>query len=136
MRWRIHEGGAFMKMLLRRDQKKRGLGGVTFILDVRAELSEEEQANIKRYNLGSTMLYEKMIMTDGGAGILGFLSRLWFKAKNLSVSVSDLTNGKRIECRSIVEMVNVEEELKEAAQTFKQILETAARFGGEEVVEY
>jgi len=35
----------------------------------------------------------------------------------------------------IVEMLAVEEQIREAAQTFKNVLEAAASFGGEEVVE-
>ena len=50
-------------------------------------------------------------------------------------SVDDLSGGKRIECKDIVEMIAVEEQIKEAATTFKAVLDTAAHFGGEEVVQ-
>lgn len=67
-------------------------------------------------------------------GLLGLASRVAFKAMNISVSVNDLTNGKRVECKDIVEMLAVEEQIKEAAATFKQILNAAVHFGGEEVI--
>jgi hypothetical protein len=51
------------------------------------------------------------------------------------VSVRDLVGGKRIECKDIVEMLAVEEQLREAAKTFKQVLDAAANFGGEEALE-
>jgi hypothetical protein len=54
---------------------------------------------------------------------------------NITVSVSDLSNGKKIDCKDIVEMLAVEEQIKEAAQTFKNVLEAATHFGGEEVIE-
>lgn len=126
-----------MKLLLRRDQKAGmlGMGKISFILDVRAELTEEEKSNIKKYKLGETMLYERAKLIDRGSGLLGLASRVAFRMLNLSISVNDLQNGKQIDCKDIVEMIAVEEQIKEAAQTFKNVLEAAAHFGGEEVIE-
>ncbi len=126
-----------MKLLLRRDQKSGmlGMGGVAFTLDVRAELTEAEQANIRKYKLGDTMLYERGKLLDPGKGLLGLASRLAFKMINLTISVDDLSKGKRVDCKDIVEMLAVEDQIREAAQTFKNVLEAAALFGGEEVIE-
>jgi len=124
-----------VKLLLRRDQKSGLIGKVTFTLTVRAELSDEEKSNIKKYKLGETMLYERMTMTDKGSGLLGVASRLAFKMMNISVSVDDLSDGKKIDCKDIVEMLAVEDQIREAAQTFKNVLHAAATFGGEEVLE-
>lgn len=126
-----------MKLLLRRNQKSGmlGVGKITFILDVRAELTEDEKANIKKYKLGETMLYERDKIV-GGSGLLGLASRLALKMLNLSVSVNDLANGKQVECKDIVEMLAVEEQIKEACETFKAVLTAAAQFGGEEVIEF
>lgn len=124
-----------MKLLLRRDQKSGLIGKVTFTLAVRAELADEEKNNIRKYKLGDTMLYERMTMTEKGSGLLGVASRLAFKMMNLTVSVNDLSDGKKIDCKDIVEMLAVEDQIKEAAQTFKNVLEAAASFGGEEVIE-
>ena len=124
-----------MKLLLRRDQKSSLMGKITFMLDVRAELADEEKNNIKKYKLGDTMLYERGKIVDPGSGLLGLASRLAFKMMNLTVSVDDLSGGKKIDCKDIVEMLAVEEQIKEAAQTFKNVLEAAASFGGEEVIE-
>jgi hypothetical protein len=125
-----------MELLLRRDQKPgmMGMGTVTFVLEVRARLTAEEQKNIGRYKLGKSVLYTKGELVDRGSGLLGLASRLAFKAMNISVSVDDLSGGKRIECKDIVEMIAVEGQIREAAATFKQVLETAAHFGGEEVL--
>lgn len=124
-----------MKLLLRRDQKSGLIGKITFMLAVRAELSDEEKKNIQKYKLGETMLYERMTLTDKGSGLLGVASRLAFKMMNISVSVNDLSDGKKIDCKDIVEMLAVEDQIREAAQTFKNVLEAAASFGGEEVIE-
>lgn len=125
-----------MKLILRRDQKATGMLSktITFYLDVRADLTEDERSNIQKYKLGDTMLYERSTI-EGGSGLLGVASRLAHKATNISISVGDLERGKRIDCKDIVEMVAIEEQVREAAHTFKTVLETAAQFGGEEVIE-
>lgn len=127
-----------VKILLRRDQKAgmMGIGKISFVLDVRAELSDEEQGNIKKYKLGDTMLYERNKLVDPGSGLLGAASRFALKALNISVSVNDLAKGKQIECKDIVEMLAVEDQIKEACRTFKAVLTAASQFGGEEVLEY
>lgn len=123
-----------MNLTLRRDQRASLLGKVIFQLDVRAEISREELASIQRYRLGDAVLYSKSEMVDRGSGLLGLASRLAFNAMNISVSVSELISGKRVECKDIVEMLAVEEQIKEAALTFKQVLNAAVHFGGEEVI--
>jgi hypothetical protein len=123
-----------MNLLLRRDQRSSVLGKVIFQLDVRAELTQDEFASIQRYRLGDTVLYTKNEMVDRGSGLLGLASRMAFHAMNISVSVGDLASGKRIECKTVMEMLAVEEQIKEAAVTFKQILNACIHFGGEEVI--
>jgi hypothetical protein len=126
-----------MKLLLRRDQKSGmlGMGKIAFTLDVRAEITEEEKANIKKYKLGDTILYEKNKVVDEGSGLLGVGWRLANKMLNLSITVDDLAKGKQVEVKDIVQMIAVEEQIKDACHTFKAVLEAASRFGGEEVIE-
>ncbi|MEW7975018.1 MAG: hypothetical protein AB2777_20795 [Candidatus Thiodiazotropha endolucinida] len=124
-----------MKLLLRRNQKSGIVGKIAFTLDVRAELSDAEKGHIAKYKLGNTTLYERDTLIDRGRGLLGLLSRLFIKAVNISVSVDDLTKGKRIECKDVVELIDIEEQIKEACTTFKAILAAAASFGGEEIIE-
>jgi len=126
-----------MKLLLRRDQHTSGLmrTTITFSLSVRAEISEQERQNIHKYKLGETVLYTRGELIDKGAGLLGLASRLAFKMMNISVSVDDLANGKRVDCKDIMEMLAVEQQIKEAAGNFKAVLDAAAHFGGDEVIE-
>src|ERR1700732_4831803 len=98
--------------LLLRDQRSGLLGKVVFQLDVRAEISREEMAAIDRYRLGDSVLYTKAELVDRGSGLLGLASRLAFKAMNISVSVNDLARGKRIECKDIIEMLAVQDQIK------------------------
>ena len=60
-----------MQLLLKRHQRTALMGGITFILDVRAELTAEERRNIRRYKLGNTLLYQRYEMTEPGSGWLG-----------------------------------------------------------------
>lgn len=124
-----------MKLLIRRDQRSGLTGKVTFSIDVRADLSDEERGNIKKYKLGETMLYESNPLVDRGSGLLGVASRLAHKALTISLSVNDLAGGKRIEFKDIMEMLAVEEYIKEAARNFVDVLNAAANFGGEQVIE-
>ena len=124
-----------MKLLLRRDQKKSLTGNMIFTLDARAELLPEEKDAVQKYKMASTMLYEKFKVIDKGSGIRGLISRFLFRFVNVTISVENLVKGKHLECKDIVEMRSVEEQIKEASQVFKNILETAAHFGGEEVIE-
>ncbi len=126
-----------MKLLLRRDQQLSGIvrSTITFSLTVRADLSDQERRNIQRYKLGESILYTRGEIADKGKGLLGLASRVAFKMMNISVSVNDLANGKQVQCKDIMEMLAVEEQIKEAAATFKRVLEAAAHFGGEEVIE-
>lgn len=103
-----------MKLLVRRDQKKGLMGGMTFLLYVKADLSEEEKANISKYELSQTALYV---------------------SEKISITAGDLWVGKKIECKSIVEMLEIEAETKEACKVFNAVLLAAKNFGGEEIVE-
>jgi hypothetical protein len=124
-----------MKLLLRRGQRSGMLGGkIVFTLEVRADLTPEERGNITKYKLGETVLYERNSLVDRGSGLMGLATRAAFRAMNISVSVNDLAGGKKVECKDIVEMIAVTDQIREAAQTFKAVLEAAAQFAGEEVV--
>jgi len=124
-----------MKLLLRRSERSGMLGKSIYVLDIRADLSSEEKGWIAKYKFGPSVLYSRKgappkanSWADAGQVLLHVMT-------DLSVSVNDLVNGKRIECKDIVEMLGAEEQIKEAAQTFGAVLRAASQFGGEEVIE-
>lgn len=137
-----------MKLLLQRSQKAGmlGMGSIIFGLDVRAQLTESETENIKKYKMGHLVLYEKAKVDVGGIGdavsagamsVTGGLGRMLAgKMLNLTIKVDDLVKGKHIECKDIMEMRAAEEQIKQACGLLKEVLETAAQFGGEEVLEF
>ena len=126
-----------MKLLIRREQQVGGVlrNTVKFAITVRADLSDQERNNIAKYKLGDALLYSRGELADKGSGLLGLASRAAFHMMNISLTVNDLAQGKRIECKDILEMLGVQEQIKEAATTFKSVLEAAAHFGGDEVLE-
>lgn len=124
-----------MKLLLRRDQRAGLMGKMIFTLDVRADLSADEKERIRKYKLQDTELYASHEIT-GGSGLLGAASRFAWKAVTISVTVRDLESGKRIEVKDVLELLAIEEHIRQAAQTFKQVLDAASHFGGEEVLEF
>ena len=124
-----------MKLLLTRDQRSALIGSrPVFTLVVRADLDPTDRSAIDKYKLADTEL-DASHEISGGSGLLGLASRFAYKAMSITVTVKDLVNGKKIECKDIVEMLAVEEQIKEAARTFAQVLAAASQFGGEEVVE-
>jgi hypothetical protein len=123
-----------MKVLLRRDQRDGLLGKVIFVLDVRAEVSEAELANIRKYKLGKEFLYARNSDAPTDPGWKGVGKMILFHALNLTLSVNDMISGKKIECKNILEMLATEQQIREAAINFGRVLEAASHFGGEEVL--
>lgn len=124
-----------MKLLLRRNQRDGMLGKVVFTLSVRADLTAEEREHIRKYKLGNVLLYEKKPLKEGGNEYQKLGRFIAYSVLNLTITVNNLDEGKSVECKDILEMLAVEDQIREAAQTFKAILTAAATFGGEEVVE-
>src|ERR1700679_2586786 len=93
-----------MKLLFKRDQRTSTFGKIVFTLDVRAEISAEEKARIEKYKLMNENLYVKNPLTEVEPGVKGLGKALIHHALNVTVSVKDLMQGKRIECKEIVEM--------------------------------
>ena len=125
-----------MKVLLRREQRPGMLGGSpVFSLIVRAQISDEEAENIRKYKLGATELYTSRFFRPEVDTMKGFAKDLLAQAKATTLTVNDLWQGKKIDCKDILEMLAIEEQIRNAASMFKAVLESAARFGGEEVLE-
>lgn len=130
-----------MQLILHRDQRAgmMGMGSQIFQLSVRAEISPEEKEAIRKYKLGKTILYTNRETEYHGHGGLGKLTALAgniaLKLLTLTITVDDLTNGKVIECKDIVEMLSAEEQVRNAAGVFGNVLRAAFNFGGDEIVE-
>jgi hypothetical protein len=132
-----------MQLVLHRDQRTgmMGMGSQIFQLSVRAEISLEEKEAIRKYKLGKTLLYQKIKgrvddITGSLVGTLGALAaNIALNLKDLTISVDDLTNGKMIECKDILEMLAVENQVRQAGEMFGTVLRAAVNFGGDEIIE-
>lgn len=130
-----------MELLLSRSQKHAlgGLGSVSFVLDVRARLSPEEQGFVTKYKFGSEILYAKEGLADkmANSGLIGQLfSHFTAKARGHVYTINDLVKGRAIVCKDILEMLEAEEQVRRAADTFCNILLACHGFGGEEVITF
>lgn len=124
-----------VKLLLCRAQRKSLLGKVIFNLVVRAELTDGEREDVRKYRLGDSLLYERKPLKQSDNEYFQIGNALMHRFMNLTITVNDLASGKTIECKDIVEMLAAEQQVKEAANTFKAVLHAAANFEGEEVIE-
>lgn len=125
-----------MKLLLRREQKSSMLGKISFILHVRAELTEEEKGYVDKYKMGDMLLYSRKDFTGSTEGLKGLAAVLAHRMTNLTIATDDLAKGKKIECKDIGEALAVESQIKEAATNMKGMLVACSTYGGEEVIEY
>ena len=117
-----------MELLLTREQAGGMLGGVKFQLTAKAKLSDDESAAVKKYKMGDTILYEKQSDKPDPNSFLS-LARHRFTVPR--IQVRDLVDGKTIETKDILEILDAEEQLTDAAKAFHKMLRAASKFGGE-----
>lgn len=154
-----------MQLKLKRSQRAGGImgGKVLFGLDARAELTPDEQALVRKYNLGKLVVYDSEArkkrtesayghFDEAGSGPLvatgGSAARsLWSNARGLAsaammalslrVTIDSLVAGQHIECKELDELLGAEGAIRNACGNLKAYLETALTFDGrEEVVEF
>lgn len=136
-----------MQILIKRAQRKGGMmGGKTiFILGIRAQYTEEERANINKYNLGGEVIYNSRAATehldrmgqqiDGSAkGLLKGLGSLALAKMNLNVTIASLQQGHTVECKDLGELLECEDAVVSACRNVKNFLEAATSFDGREIV--
>jgi hypothetical protein len=124
-----------MQLLLRRSTRAGAFHRVIYVLDVRARLSDDERDTIVRHGLAARSLYERSELSDRGRGLLGLLSRLVYRAGNLTISVADLMKGRRVETSDLSEILSLEDLVKVRARAFSMLVRAAGDFVGDEVLE-
>lgn len=135
-----------MQLVLRRSQKTTGLMSktVTFCLDARVDLSPEEAASVKKYGLGSQVLYnsattkghlEKVMETAGGSrGFLSGAVNMALAKMSLSITVDSLTRGQHVECKDLDELLGAEEAIKSACDNIRIYIDVASTFDGRQII--
>lgn len=129
-----------MELLLTKSQKSKLLTStITFTLNIKTSLTDEELSLVKKYKMGKEVVYEKLPITSmaaGMGGIAGALTAITAKALKLVFTVDDLVKGRTIECKDILDMIAAEQQIRDAADGLWGILEASKNFEGEEVVTY
>lgn len=127
-----------VQLKVRRNQNKHLVGGVGFSVHFIAELSPEARAAVKHYRLGDAILFQKDLRLKLTANIFVALWRvlkLWLTRKRWRVTVNDLVQGRTLSAKDVIDMLEIEADMRQAAETFAAVLRAAAFFGGEEVIE-
>lgn len=122
-----------MKLLLGRGQAKGMLGGISFELHARVELTREEEELVRKYRANKEVLFSK----EGGTArklLASSLGAAPIAVQN--ITIESLVSGQTFKCQSIAEILAYEETVKDACGAFKTYLEAMRSFGGEEVIEY
>lgn len=130
-----------MQLLIRRNQKTGLMGGAKYTLYVRAQLTDEEHALVKKNNLAGELLvyYDKDANKAGLVGDMkrqgGLAAALVRKMRDTAMTVAKLIEGTEFKCDNVGELLGVEGEVREASLMLKNYLDVAAKFGGEEVLD-
>lgn len=129
-----------MKLIFKQSQASKGLisKNVEFSLHARVELTDEEKSNIDKYKMGSEVIYADGRARLGAAQINhgGSLKSGVFNAlTGLTITVNDMVRGKQIACKEILEMLYVRETVEETCKGMKMMLDAAANFDGEHIIE-
>jgi len=110
-----------MKLIVKRDQDKALMGGMSFLLSCRVEVTNEERDLIKKYKAHKTALAHRTTKSGVEAG---------------TIKIGNLIDGVTFRNKDISALLESEEVVKEACASFKTYLDVMASFGGEEVIEF
>ena len=137
-----------MQLKLSRSQREGGTfsKSVIFCLDARVQLTQDEQASVNRYRLGSQVIYNSeaskrqveagaAAMAQGAAtGGLKAIAAFALARLHLNITINSLQQGQHIECKDLDEVLEAEDALMSACKNLRSYLETAATFDGREVL--
>lgn len=133
-----------VQLRLKRDQKSGVTGNVTFKLFFIVDLDPEEAEALQKYKFGREIVYEtpkgaaanaSLRGADGLRGVgRGLAATMAARAFNQILTVDDMVNGKQISCKDINEMMEAEEQIRDACFSLSRILHFCRHFQGEEVV--
>ncbi len=134
----MRKGFDDIKLKIRRSQAKGMVRGVKFEVHFIAELSPEALQAVSHYRFGRVPLYQKPLELKLTFNFLVALWRafwLFITRSRWQINVNDLIKGRSVKCHSILEVLEVEKDIRVAAELFADILRAASWFGGEEVIE-
>ena len=114
-----------MKLFIARNQSKKMLGGASFELSARTELTSDEASLVKKYKADKMVLLQKDIKIP-----------LTGRSIVLNITIGSLIAGQSFKCNDIAEILEYEKNVKDSCESFKNYIEVMRSFGGEEVIEF
>jgi hypothetical protein len=114
-----------MKLGMVMNQSKGLMGGVSFELKGRIELTPDEQQLVRHYKLeGETLTKQK-------------LKNIWGQLTDteISISVGMLLRGDTFKCKNLGEVIAYRDSLVDGCRNLKAYLDVAKSFGGEVVID-
>jgi hypothetical protein len=130
-----------MEVLLTKSQNvgMMGLGSVTFTLNTQVRLTDDEAALVKRYQLGSLIIFDQYPHITAWADKFRFVGTAWAilsRMLKLRFTIGSLISGRTVQAKDVVEVLAVRSELTGAAQKFHNLLMASKYFEGEELITY
>ncbi len=113
-----------MKLIIKKDQAKKLMGGISFELHAKVGLTDEERSLVSKYKADKEVLLKKEIK-------IPFTGR----AITLDITIGSLMIGQTFKCNDIGEILESENNVKKSCESFKNYIEVMGAFGGEEVIE-
>lgn len=110
-----------MQLEIVKDQSKKMLGGISFELSAKVNLSDEEAALVKKYKADKEILLQKEIKIP-----------LTGRSIALNITIGSLSNGQSFKCNDIGEILEYEKNVKQSCDSFKNYIEVMKDFGGKE----
>lgn len=112
-----------MILKISRDQSKALLGGVNFELQAQVQLNQEESELIKKYKVHKEVLLSKEVSLLGNKF-------------TVDIRIGSLVDGQSFKCKDIAQILETEENVKEACKALKNYILVMKSFGGQETFEY
>ena len=106
-----------MKLNITKNQSGKMFGGVSFELTAKVDLSSDESALVKKYKMEEETLVQKEMSLFGNPF-------------TISIKIGSLVSGETFKCENVAQIIETEENLQSACQSFKNYLDAAASFGG------
>ena len=114
-----------MRLVLRKNQAKKLMGGISFELQAIAELTDEERELVRKYKADKEILMKKEVK-------IPFTGR----SLVLNITIGSLMMGQTFNCNDIAEILEYDKIVRESCESFKNYIEVMGSFGGEEVIEF
>jgi hypothetical protein len=114
-----------LKIKRSQEEKKTGFFGggreMVFTLSVRAEYTAQESADIQKYQLAGSRVYQTDIDDQSKTAII-------------AISIGSLAQGHSINCKDISELQFIEEKIIASCRQLQVYLEVAESFDGREIL--